>query len=207
MNFDKIVSLLDIVSSFLLSIVAIIITYYLSKKDNKAAQKRLNIELMERYHGIDFYRDIISVVWEIRIKWFNLPKKKRDEYHKEVVLGWEGYSDMSGSESLNHEIPPNFMTINHHLTPIKKDALTEHQALTIYLSFWSTLYQYFESESISDDFISVWKEKYYYNQEFIASLRDAIRDRKKDEDYLPTWVTTTEKLELFFAEKIAKMHN
>ncbi len=39
MDFDKTITLLNMVSSFLLSIVAIFITYYLSRKNNKAAQK------------------------------------------------------------------------------------------------------------------------------------------------------------------------
>ncbi len=106
---------------------------------------------MEKYHGIDFYRDIRSVVWEMHVKWFSLPEKERDEYRKNVVLGWKGYSGMSERELLNNEIAPELANINHHLTQIKKEALTEHQILSIFLSFWSTLYQYFESESISND--------------------------------------------------------
>ena len=135
--------------SLVLSAVAILITIWMTIWGKKSDQAKQNIQLIEQFFSSDFFKNVRSIVWEIDVKWFNLPDEKREAYRKEVVLGWVGYLNGSSNDILNHEVANDRIDIDHHLDEVKIDYLTEHQALSMYIGFWIKLYTYYETGEIS----------------------------------------------------------
>lgn len=186
--------------SLVLSAVAILITIWVTIWGKMSEQSKQNVQLIEQFLSSDFLKDIWSVVWEIDMKWFYLPDEKREAYRQEVVSGWVGFLNGPPDEILRHEVANERLYINHHLDEVKKDYLTEHQALSIYIGFWIKLYTYYETWEISKKSLKMWKGYYDYDRRFIQDLRrEILQTLASMQNYeTPNWVIITGKLEKAF---------
>ena len=183
--------------NLVLSGVAILITIWMTIWGKKSDQAKQNIQLIEQFSSSDFFKNVRSIVWEIDVKWFNLPDEKREAYRKEVVLGWVGYLNGSSNDILNHEVAKDRIEIDHHLDEVKIDYLTEHQALSVYIGFWIKLYTYYETKEISKTALRIWKQYYEYDRRFLKDLRREIlrTSVSMQNSEKPQWIVVTEKLE------------
>ena len=186
--------------SLILSVVAILITVWVTLWGKMSDQSKQNVQLIEQFLSSDFPKNIWSVVWEIDLKWFYLPTEKRDEYRHEVVCGWVGFLNGSSNDILSHEVAKDRINIDHHLDEVKKEYLTEHQALSVYIGFWIKLYTYYETGEISKKSLKMWKGYYDYDRRFIHDLRrEILQTLASMRNYeTPNWVIITEKLEKAF---------
>lgn len=186
--------------SLILSVVAILITIWVTLWGKMSDQSKQNVQLIEQFLSSDFLKNIWSVVWEIDLKWFYLPTEKRDEYRREVVCGWVGFLNGSSNYILSHEVAKDRINIDHHLDEVKKEYLTEHQALSVYIGFWIKLYTYYETGEISKKSLKMWKGYYDYDRRFIHDLRrEILQTLASMRNYeTPNWVIITEKLEKAF---------
>lgn len=186
--------------SLILSAVAILITIWVTIWGKISDQSKQNVQLIEQFLSSDFLKNIWSVVWEIDLKWFYLPTEKREEYRQEVVCGWVGFLNGSSNDILSHEVAKDRIDINHHLDEVKKEYLTEHQALSVYIGFWIKLYTYYETGEISKKSLKMWKGYYDYDRRFIQDLRrEILQTLASMQNYeTPNWVIITGKLEKAF---------
>lgn len=186
--------------SLILSVVAILITIWVTLWGKMSDQSKQNVQLIEQFLSSDFLKNIWSVVWEIDLKWFYLPTEKRDEYRREVVCGRVGFLNGSSNDILSHEVAKDRINIDHHLDEVKKEYLTEHQALSVYIGFWIKLYTYYETGEISKKSLKMWKGYYDYDRRFIHDLRrEILQTLASMRNYeTPNWVIITEKLEKAF---------
>lgn len=186
--------------SLILSAVAILITIWVTLWGKRSDQSKQNVQLIERFLSSDFLKNIWSVVWEIDLKWFYLPTEKREEYRHEVVSGWVGFLNGSSNDILSHEVAKDRINIDHHLDEVKKEYLTEHQALSVYIGFWIKLYTYYETGEISKKSLKMWKGYYDYDRRFIQDLRrEILQTLASMQNYeTPNWVIITGKLEKAF---------
>ena len=186
--------------SLILSVVAILITIWVTLWGKMSDQSKQNVQLIEQFLSSDFLKNIWSVVWEIDLKWFYLPTEKRDEYRHEVVCGWVGFLNGSSNDILSHEVAKDRINIDHHLDEVTKEYLTEQQALSVYIGFWIKLYTYYETGEISKKSLKMWKGYYDYDRRFIQDLRrEILQTLASMQNYeTPNWVIITGKLEKAF---------
>ncbi len=188
----------DIVSSVVLSLTAIVVTIVFFIMQKKSAMNALQASLIQQFFSVEYFKDVRSIMWEIEVKWFNLPDSEREKYRDEVILGWAGYKDFSPEVMLKHEVPAERIRDDHHLTFIKREGITEHQALSVYLAFWILLYNYYESKELDEKHIVFWKCYYEYEQRFIEDFRDKVIKRISDNETKPEWIMATKELERIF---------
>jgi hypothetical protein len=169
---------LDLISKLIVPVITVFISILWKTNENKKLKSSLQVRLIERYHSVEFYKEVRSTVWNIYVKWFFLPEEKRMAYQQDVIRGWVNYNNkeiFTAEEILTHEISLENIDINHHLDDVKKDSLTEHQALSIYFSFWITVYDFLKTKP-GAKFIEYWKNNYDYDKLFIFELRKMIKD-------------------------------
>jgi uncharacterized protein (UPF0305 family) len=197
----ELIDFLNLVANWVLPILTIFISIIWRINEKNKLKSNLNIKLIDKYHSIEFYKGVRSTVWSTYVKWSFLPPKKQENYQKDVMRGWIDYDNnniYTNDEILKHEISLNNIDINHHLDEVKKDYLTEHQALTIYFSFWTTVYTFLKTKP-SRQIIEYWQQLYNYDKSFIGKLREMVKAAwHEKENNIPTWVSVTSGLEEIF---------
>ena len=91
----------------IIAAVAVLVTYLVYWLQEKSSSRRHTVELHERYHQLDFYRDIRAPAWKISAKWLYLPEPQRAAYRNAVAGGWIDYLEERGVDTL-HKWIPNF---------------------------------------------------------------------------------------------------
>ena len=191
----------------LLWITAIIVTWRIASTQTKHNKKQFAINLHAQYFEVNHYLHVIAPVVEIRMKWWFLKDSAQTLYRKEVIEGWPPYhrftEDPSGLDRyLGGVSADEDFSRMHFRDQKKRKSLTEHQALSAFLHFWSHL-STFISKRVADrdTCIELFADTYRYHLDFIRELRDSVVDnwRKHAGDGgnrdRPRWIRNTELLE------------
>jgi len=77
--------------------------------------------------------------------------------------------------------------------------ITEHEALTAFLYFWSKLDLMLTNKVIDNKLTkSLFKVQFNYYRSFIKDLRNILDENINENDFRPAWYEATLKLEKFF---------
>ena len=186
---------------------AIYITWRIASAQTKHNRIQMAISLHAQYFGVEHYLHVVAPVVEIRMKWMLLDERSRSRYREEVIEGWPPYerftSDRGGFRRyLPDSAPDEDFSRVHFKDQKQRQSLTEHQALSAYLHFWSHL-SVFISKRVADrdTCIELFADTYKYNLDFIRELRDAVVKNWSETKAIhggsdePRWVTNTQVLE------------
>ena len=168
----------------------------------RAQQKAKVVEIYDEYYSSDNYRRVVLPVFQIMLKWWNLPQPQKDEYRAVLRRGWVGYnSDTStvlktylGSSYLEDD--PDHA---HFHRSLPSEAFTEHEALTVFLYFWTKVHELLQAGVMDKRTAQrLLAKPYGYLSDFIKEFRTDIAQHSEAQD-LPPWFQATEELEKLFA--------
>ncbi|WP_462251968.1 hypothetical protein [Ekhidna sp.] len=201
--------LLSFITQTILAVAAVVATILIYKFQTNKSKKERTLEFSQRHQEINFYIQILSPVWKMYLKWKYLPSPQREEYKRAIALGWIGFESQSPNEILRNWIPDFELKddyySDHYLSKLNLTSQTEHEALTMYLEFWSDFWLSVQQGLIQRRLCLVLARQYQYHRQFFYELRNFIRELKQKEypdDQLPLWITHTEELENFFDQKV-----
>ena len=132
------------------------------------------------------------------MKWLYLPEPDRSLYRQEVVKGWARYAD--DPSSMKRYAPESASVTDFGASHFKeqgiRESLTEHQALSAFLHFWSNLAVLIKT-GLADRRIcvSLFADAYRYNLEFVRQLREDVSKSLGNDDVVPAWIANTLSLE------------
>ncbi|MEP3265104.1 MAG: hypothetical protein ABJN78_05030 [Hyphomicrobiales bacterium] len=158
-------------------------------------------DLYNEYYSADNYRRVVLPITRIALKWRYLPKKKREEYRKAIRRGWL-IDETDPTQLLKTYVSPaelNLDPTNAHFHETNSSgAYTEHEALTVFLYFWTRLYEMTRSDLIDEKKAKrLLKRSYGYTQEFVQEFREDIKSHA-EKGQEPVWVHATIELERLF---------
>lgn len=193
------------ITSLTLAVVALLVTIFIYRNQNKRDRKEKTLEFSRRHETFEFYIQVLSPVWKMSIKWKYLPAEEREKYRRVIAMGWIGFESQEPIEILKNWIPDFKSQANyvheHYLKKLNINSQTEHEALTMYIHFWTEFWQAIEQNLIDKKLCSTIAQQYAYHEDFFRELRNYIRKLKENEfsnDPLPIWILYNEKLEKFF---------
>lgn len=208
----------SVIVSGTLSATFIVVTFIMamvqkrSTEDVAALQRHLiRHEYTARVYD-EFYsprlRNVVDIVYQISLKWSpdstgRWPKEAGDvstrlyadhrAYREAVISGWP----VNSGEDFDLYFVD--YAVDHFKTPIPQAGLTEHQALSVFLHFWSNLEAMIESQVVDEKLAtSLFAPMYGYHRDFIAELRGEIEQRQGTASNPPPWIPNTSKLERRF---------
>jgi len=198
-------TLLEFISQTTLAVSAIIATILIYRFQLNKSKKERTLEFSKQHQNLEFYIQVLSPVWKMYLKWKYLPEEERNKYRRVVAMGWVGFESQKPEQILKNWIPDFQLNSDyskeHYIEKLNINSQTEHETLTIYLEFWSDFWLSVEQKLIQKKLCLVLARQYNYYQEFFAELRQYIKKLKETEfqnDQLPLWIESTEKLEVFF---------
>ncbi|WP_019520602.1 hypothetical protein [Faucicola boevrei] len=171
-------------------------------------KKQRAIDVQNQLQSIDFYRQIYVPVWGIYVKWQYLPESKKTEYRTAVVDAWVNYDNQPGTQHI-YEHDPDFkieenMRELHFSKDIKREKLTEHESLSLFLTYWTGVWQQIDRKLIDKKDVGLFYESYHYFEKFMESFRQAVLNANQDSNpELPAWYDATIKLEKAFKQNLS----
>jgi hypothetical protein len=167
----------------------------------------LTLSLHEFYLGHKFYAKVRGPSYGVATQWRWLPENIREEYRKIVAQGWVG----GASSDLKRYVPDAPTEIgqlekSHYQIPRARRSLTEHQALTAALRFWSRVNTHIERRTADRKLVrELFRDEYHYVAEFYCELaeyvtRELAGDAGSPRDP-PRWVKDVVELRAFFARR------
>lgn len=202
---DKFLEYAGPISDIILAVVAVVVTVGLYSFQKRKEKKEKTIDFSKRHEDRDFYIQVLSPVWKISLKWKYLPFEHREKYQRVVAMGWVGFESQEPEEILSNWIPDFKLTEDyvkeHYLEKLNIDSQTEHEALTMYIHFWTEFWVALKQDLIDEKICINIAQQYQYHKDFFFELRKHIKHLQKTEfqnDKLPVWIGQFENLEKFF---------
>lgn len=169
----------------------------------RISRRERTAALYDDFYSADTYRRVVAPVMRLTLKWGGLPDEEARAYRKAVRMGWQGFRSRPSeamkayiSDERIHEDP----TKAHFRDTLSTEQFTEHEALTVFLYFWTRLHELLDANLLCKEIThKLFREPYCYYRDFLAQLRDEVREKKESHDLDPPWVRATEKLDVFFA--------
>jgi hypothetical protein len=168
----------------------------------RQAKRSLAFQLHEFYMSPDFYAKVRAPAYNVALQWTHFPKSLRQAYRDVVVSGWSsGYAETKLGNYVS-KLPDNteeIITFHFH-KPRGRPSLTEHQALSADLRFWSRLNSHIKLRTIDRAALrSLFADDFRYHRDFYRSLANSVAyATKKSNVKCPLWVYDISELEAFF---------
>ncbi|GAB4155245.1 MAG: hypothetical protein Tsb0016_27230 [Sphingomonadales bacterium] len=168
----------------------------------KTAQRERAVQLYDDFYSAENYRRVVAPVMRLMLKWRGLPNDTRNAYRQAVRCGWLGFS--REPEVLMHRyISPEVLQAEpyqaHFRDTLDAGCFTEHEALTVFLYFWTKVHNLLEAKVINRNTThSLLRVPFQYYAGFIAELRDDTLKNLGVGDVEPAWSSATRALERFF---------
>ena len=173
---------------------------------NAAAQRRarlaLAVQLHELYVSPDFYARVRAPSYHVGLQWLRLSGPVGDAYRKAVLSGWVTAVDGEKLSRYVSEPPSDAKDVIkcHFHTPVGLSLLTEHQALTAELRFWTRLNTHLQLATVDRKVVrDLFSDEFQSHYDFLASLSFALRETKPERE--PRWVKDIDQLAKFFGVK------
>src|ERR1700682_181377 len=165
----------DLISliAVLLAFGAIYVTWFIAHAQKTINSRQTAVTLHSEFYRVEHYIHVVAPVVEVRMKWLYLPEPQRRQYQQEVVKGWAHYTDdPSNMKRYASESATGDLGASHFIKQGIRQSLTEHQALSAFLHFWSNLAVLIRTD-LADRRISIslFAETYGYNRQFVHQLR------------------------------------
>jgi hypothetical protein len=132
----------------------------------------------------------------------HLPEPQRKAYRDVVIQGW-AFDPADDKLSLYIPRPlenPDKAIPYHFQTPRGLSSLTEHQALTLLLRFWTRIRILIDLEMINPQLVqSFFKDEFDYERDFCKQLSSAVADElNPSKMVIPRWLEDMKRLEEMF---------
>ena len=156
------------------------------------------IALHEYFLSPDFYSKVRAPVFQVGLTWMHLKEDLRGPYRDAVVQGWT--TDV-GENKLNIYVPlpPNSQEecmLYHFQTPKGLPSLTEHQALTAMLRFWTRTRILIDLKMLDRSLVrSLFQDEFGHLRVFLRSLSEAVSGTGNT----PRWIDDLDQLDKIFA--------
>lgn len=203
--FEELIRLLPVAAVF-----AAVITVGLNAELRRRARRSATLQLHEFYLSPQFYASVRSPAYCVQLQWNHLPPDVRPQYRRIVVSGW---AHNENADTLS-AYAPDFPTsrddiIKHHFqTPRALPSLTEHQALTALLRFWSRLNKHLSLHLIDRHVTRViFRDEFEYNRTFFRELANEVVAAMPTTKAPPTWVKDLNELDVFFEKTTSRNAN
>ncbi|MGH1405732.1 MAG: hypothetical protein ACRBBJ_04150 [Rhodomicrobiaceae bacterium] len=156
--------------------------------------------LFEELYSVEGYSAIVAPVFNIMLKWNGLSEPAKSEYQKVIIDGWVGFENAPTIKvDLFCESMKNNISEFHYKKRKETGEITEHEALTAFLYFWSKLDLMLTNKVIDSKLTkSLFKVQFNYYRSFIKDLRTMLDENINENDFHPAWYDATLKLEKFF---------
>lgn len=175
---------------------------YISYKSRTALNTRnRTTHLFEELYSVNGYSAIVAPVFNIMLKWHGLAEPAKTDFQNIVMMGWVGYENVTDIK-IKLFCDHDESELAHFHYKVRKEAgeITEHEALTAFLYFWSKLDLMLENEVIDKKLTkSLFTRQYDYYRVFIKEIRDLLDEKLEEGDVRPSWYNATLKLEKFFS--------
>ena len=178
----------------LLPVCAIIITLFIADTQKRINRRQTAVKLHGEFYGVEHFIHVVAPAAQVRIKWRYLEESERKRFRQEVASGWRDDPSNIDRYIPNRSSGENYIA-THFQEQGSRKSLTEHQALSSFLHFWSNLAVMIET-GLADRKIcvSLFADAYRYNRLFIGELREAVSKGRDPKD-LPAWIKNTLSLE------------
>lgn len=163
----------------------------------RADRRERTVELYDGFYSVENYHRVILPVYRLMLKWRGLPDDAREKYREAVRLGWVGADDPS--RVIRAYIPDEHLHDDpqraHFRDTVPGDHFTEHEALTIFLYFWTKVDQLISTGQVDPRlFKRLFAVPFGYYRDFLEQLRDDMRPHFTEEK-APAWIRATEKID------------
>ncbi len=157
-------------------------------------------QLFEELYSINGYSTIVAPVFNVMLKWNGLDEPLKSKYRKIIIDGWVGFESAPSTKlNLFCDEKDDDLTKFHYKRRKEAGEITEHEALTAFLYFWSKLELMLTNRVIDKKLTkSLFKSQFNYYRKFLEDLRDVHDAHLSENEYPPTWYAATQKLEKFF---------
>ncbi|MCL7931078.1 hypothetical protein [Halomonas llamarensis] len=182
--------------------VGVFVTLWINFAAQRRAQRELAIKLHEVFLSSEFYARVRAPAYHIGLQWHHLPKEIQIEYRKAVVSGWAFDKSYNKLEHYLSDFPSAKTQVipSHFQKPLSSTTLTEHQALTALLRFWTRLNIHRKHRSIENAIVKdLFYDEFCYGAAFLNELADAVETRIEQGQIKPRWIDDIRELTLFFA--------
>jgi len=159
----------------------------------EAAEERARrdraIALHEYFLSPDFYSKVRAPAFQVGLTWMQLEGNLKEVYRDAVVRGWRGNMEDYALDLYVPQLPSSEAecVTYHFQTPKGLPSLTEHQALTAMLRFWTRTRILIDLKMIDRNLVrSLFKDEFGYQRTFLDSLSGAV-SKLHGEDK-PRWV-------------------
>lgn len=168
--------------------------------EDRARHDRV-IALHEYYLSPEFFSKVRAPAYQVGLTWTHLPEPQRAAYREAVTQGW---AFEVGEDKLDLYVPrppenPEEVITSHFQTPKGLPSLTEHQALTALLRFWTRIRILIDLNMIDRHLVrSLFKDEFGYELSFFQALSAAVTQRITSKAAIPRWVDDLQYLEKVF---------
>jgi len=167
----------------------------------RQARRALAIHLHEFYLSSDFYAKVRAPAYQVGSQWMHLPNTLRQAYRDVVASGWGFDGPETKLSTYVPQIPQRKEEIiaSHFHAAKGLLSLTEHQALSACLRFWSRLNTHITLKTVNKNAIrSLFADEFGAQHEFFRSLSAAIIAKTPHTQQIPRWINDIQNLEQLF---------
>ena len=181
--------------------VGVLVTLGLNLAALHRSRRELAIKLHEVYLSPDFYSKVRAPAYHIGLQWQHLPDDVRCDYREAVVSGWafDLSSDKLSTYLSEYPTSRNDVIHSHFQKPVTHTSLTEHQALTAFLRFWTRLNIHRKNGAIEKKLTrDLFIDEFCYGAPFLNELANAVEAATVDGHIRPRWIEDIRQLKVFF---------
>ena len=193
MIFDQLLTIVPVATVF-----TAIITIILRNIAERKAKVERTIKLHEGFLNPEFYSKVRAPASQIAIQWMYLGEEIREHYREAVASVWDITYNEERLYDETKEIPKNKgELIDYHFQrSTSKTGLTEHQALTSILRFWTRFNVYRKLGLVNRELAKeLFKDEFAYQRDFFQNLSQYVSNNVK---HKPRWVDDIDDLCSFF---------
>lgn len=178
--------------TLLVAIFAALIAFFVPWTQRRISRRQSTISLHQSYWSVENYLRVIAPSFGVRLNWAELS----EQYRETVLKGWTE-TDKSGKYGLYMGPEPVGDPAEQHFRKATgKDKLTEHQALTLSLYWWSQCATYYRHKLVDRElFHDLFRDTFGYTREFLLEFCDAVQKELGEGADIPQWIESIRFLE------------
>ncbi|MCH9765498.1 MAG: hypothetical protein K0U34_05840 [Alphaproteobacteria bacterium] len=164
----------------------------------RAERRAKAVEIYDEYYSPENYRRVVLPVFCIMLKWWHLPEPQRSDYRAVLRRGWIGF-EADADSLLATYVGADYLGENpnhaHFHKVVPSEAFTEHESLTVFLYFWTKVYELLHADVVDQKTAQrLLAGPYSYLADFIKEYREDIAQHATSDD-LPPWHHATQELD------------
>lgn len=187
-----------------LGVISLLNTSLNALLQRRRERRERTASLYRAFYAADHYRRTVAPVYRLMLKWRALPQPVRQAYHEAVRFGWSG-ATAEPEALLAAYVSPERLTQDpqeaHFRDTLTTEVFTEHEALTVFLYFWSSLDEMLQANLLDRRLVrNLFAGSYGYYAAFLKDLRAEITPHVNRETP-PVWIAATERLDAVFTAR------